>query len=113
MNSTTARAAITISDLVIKNLPDHLRDDLEDFRISYERDSGPTDLGRYYTTMRPYDEQMWLLEHHAKLYWDGLPAFLRCYMTQVIRELTRDGSLDDLPDLWLRAYQLGFLGRVA
>lgn len=80
------------------------RKDLEAFRIEYEKEHGPTDLTKRYTSLFPSEQQTWLWEHHTKRYWDGLPPFLQAYLRRNMEAAHRDGKLDDMPAGLLRLY---------
>lgn len=106
------KGPMTLTDCYVRHmLPDDspARAPLERCRIEYEAAHGPTDPTQYYTSMRPLEEQCWLLENHPTLFWDGLPPFFRAYLERTFENRRNAGSLDDLPDLWLRAYQAGAL----
>ena len=102
-------SAETITDLVVRHADANIRQALERHRAKFEELNGETDLTRYYTSMRPLDEQLWLLDVYPQKYWTGLPLFVQDFIHQLVCSHKRAGSLDNLPDHWLRAYQNGAL----
>jgi hypothetical protein len=83
------------------------RGELEEFRIAYEARFGETDLTRRWTSTWPPEDQAWLLEHHPKRYWDGLPPFVKAYAKEKMAAARRAGKLDDMPPNLLRLYLTG------
>jgi hypothetical protein len=53
------------------------RQELERFRVKYEKLNGSTDLTKRYTSTWPKAEQDWIFEHHTKEWFDGLPRFAK------------------------------------
>jgi hypothetical protein len=86
-------------------LPDPVkRRELEEFRIQFEREHGPTDLTKRYTSTWPDAQQDWLVEYDAKRWFDGLPEFAKAYLRQKMQIAAQDGRLDNMPDSLLRIF---------
>lgn len=97
----------TIADLLFRLPEQGLRDQLESYRRKWELAHGPTDLTKYYTSMRPPDEQRLLFRLSAKLYFDGLPGFARAYVYEQMVEAQRDGKLEVMPPGYVELFLRG------
>jgi hypothetical protein len=97
----------TLADLLLRLSAPAQRRELEEFRIKFEAEFGETDLTRNYTSTWPTERQVWLIEHHPRRYWDGLPGFVQAYLKDKMRSAHRCGKLDDTPDHFLRLYLTG------
>jgi hypothetical protein len=103
-NSNPRRSIQGISDLLI-GIRDPLKQRaLEDFRIEYEKENGPTDLTKRYTSVFPTDQQDWLLQHHPKRYWDGLPPYFQAYVRKQVESAAVQGNLDKMPDALIQLF---------
>ncbi len=60
--------------------------ELEEFRIEFEREHGPTDLSRVYSSHLPLQTRAWLLEHEPERYMDNLPPFGKAFLIKKFRE---------------------------
>ena len=69
---------------------------LEAARVEYEKLHGPTDLTKYYTSMRPMEEQAWLIDNHPQVWFKGLPPFLQHFFTKGLETRANRGDLDDV-----------------
>jgi hypothetical protein len=75
-----------------------LRQELEQFRVSFERESGTkTDLTRRYTCTWPAVQQRWLIDHHPDRFFAGLPPFVQAFYRAKMSAARRSGRLDDMP----------------
>jgi hypothetical protein len=83
------------------------RRELEEFRIKFESEFGETDITKHYTSFLPKEDQNWLMQHHPKRYWDGLPPFVQAFLRNRMVAAQRIGKLDDTPDEPLRLYLSG------
>lgn len=113
---THEESAVTLAELLC-HLPDPaLRSELEEYRVKYEAKFGNTDLTKRYTCTWPTEHQNWLLEHHPKRYWAGLPPFVQAFFRAKMRTAHRDGNLDDMPTSFIPLFlagemQIGGTGR--
>lgn len=94
----------TLAELFLRLDTAQLRRELEEFRIKYEAEFGETDLTTRYTSTLPSEQQDWLLEHHSKRYWDGLPPFVQAFFREKMLHAHKNGKLDDMPANLLRLY---------
>jgi hypothetical protein len=94
----------TLAELVLWLDDPDARRELEDFRIKFEAEFGPTDLTKRYTSTWPKPEQNWLIKHHPKRYWDGLPPFAQGFLRQKMVTARRLGKLDDVSDDSMKLY---------
>ena len=101
------RSSKTLAELLVYLDTPALRRELEEFRIKYESKFGETDLTKRYTCTWPLEDQNWLVEHHPKRYWNGLPPFAQAYLKEKMRSVPRKGKLDDMPATLLRLYLTG------
>lgn len=97
----------TLAELVLDLERADLRRELEAYRIKYEAEFGETDLTKNYTSTWPTERQIWLIEHHPKRYWDGLPGFAQAFLKDKMRSAHQRGKLDDMPGHFLRLYLTG------
>jgi hypothetical protein len=81
-------------------LPDpKSREELEEFRISFEERTGAlTDLTRNYTCMLPEDVQAWLIRNHPRHFYKGLPDFVKAYVGMKMKIAIGNGGMDIMPD---------------
>jgi hypothetical protein len=80
------------------------RQKLEAWRIEYEQSHGPTDLTVRYTSTWLPAYQEWLIQHETRRYFDGLPPFAKAWIKGKFVGAAREGTLDDMPDEFLRLY---------
>ncbi len=73
------------------------RRELEEYRIKFEAEHGPTDLTKLYTSMWPEVQQDWLLQNHPQQWFTGLPEFAKAYVRQKMQFAAEAGKLDDMP----------------
>lgn len=85
------------------------RDDLERFRVAYEKAHGPTDLTKRYTSTWPIEEQRWLWIHDPVAYFDGLPEFVKAFNAARVNDYATHGELDRADDEWVALYTRGVL----
>ncbi len=69
---------------------------LEIARQEWERTHGPTDWSKYRSPLSSSAEQERLFESDPQAYIDGLPPFMRCFLTGILRLATAEGYLDDI-----------------
>lgn len=102
-----SRSPKSIADMLLY-LPDaDKRRELEAFRVEFEALHGPTDLTKRYTSTWPIEDQEWMVKHDFKAYFDGLPPFAKDYFRGKMLLAAREGSLDDMPDGFVRLYVSG------
>jgi hypothetical protein len=104
---TSAREPETLTELLFRMPTRALRKQLEEYRVKYEEIHGPTDLTKRYTSTWPIEQQAWLVQNDLKRYFDGLPSFAKAYLKGKMHMAARDGSLDDMPDNYLRLFVAG------
>jgi hypothetical protein len=97
----------TLAELFCRFPDPHARRELEEFRIKFEAEFGETDITKRYTTTLPKSDQDWLIEHHPKRYWDGLPPFVQAFLRTKVVAAHQTGKLDDMPNEILRLYVSG------
>jgi hypothetical protein len=75
----------TLAELFCRFPDPRARGELEEFRIKFEAEFGETDMTKNYTTTLWKADQEWLIEHHPKRYWDGVPPFVQEFLrTKVV-----------------------------
>jgi hypothetical protein len=82
---------------------------LEEYRVEYETEFGPTDLTKRYTSTWPAEQQDWLVQHDSKRWFDGLPPFAKAFLHGKLQLAAERGKLDDAPDRLLRLYVSGMM----
>src|SRR6516164_10667152 len=97
----------TLAELFCRFPDPCARRELEEFRIKFEAEFGETDITRHYTTTLRKEDQEWLIEHHPKRYWDGLPPFVQEFIRTKVVAAHQVGKLDDMPNEILRLYLSG------
>ena len=97
-------AGATIADMLFPLSNPLSRTQLEDFRLSYEKAYGPTDLTKRYTSTWPRDQQSWLLKYQTKMYFEGLPSFAKAWIKGKLMGAAEAGTLDDMPENFLRLF---------
>ena len=102
--STSPPAIQGLSDLLIGFADPARRKDIEEFRIQYENEHGPTDLTKRYTSLWPTEQQDWLADHYPKRYWDGLPPYVQAYFRKQAEIAAGSGKLDDLSPMLIRLF---------
>jgi hypothetical protein len=75
-----------------------VRRQLEQFRVKYEKEFGPTDITKRYTSLWPEKDQTWMVKNELKRYWDGLPPFVQAFMKGRMDAAHRAGTLENEPD---------------
>ena len=78
--------------------------ELEEYRLRFEAEFGPTDLTRRYTSTWPQPQQDWLIKYDIKRWFDGLPSFAKAFLRGKLEVAARKGTLDNMPDNLLRLY---------
>lgn len=113
MSSPWAKPAApeTLAELFCYLPTRRLRRELEAFRVDFEAEHGPTPLNQSFTSTLPTMTQTWLLQHHPERYFDGLPPFVRCFITAKMEDARHTGELDDMPASYLRLYLAGYMSR--
>jgi len=99
----------TLAELFCRFPDPRARRELEEFRIKFEAEFGGTDITKHYTTTLQKEDQEWLMEHHPKRYWDGLPPFVQAFLRAKVVAAHQVGKLDDMPNAILRLYLSGQL----
>lgn len=99
----------TVAELLCPLGDADLHEQLEQYRIAYEKEHGPTDLTRRYTSMWPARERDFLFKHDPKAFWDGLPPFCKAYLRKQVSAAAIDGDVDDLPEAFIELYSKGLL----
>src|SRR6516162_3873399 len=95
----------TLAEILLYYSPNpETRRRLEKYRLDFEAVHGPTDLTKRSTSTWPKAQQRWLIQHDVKRYFDGLPPFGKAYLREKMEVAARDGSLDDMPDVFLRLF---------
>lgn len=77
---------------------------LTEFRIEFEKQNGPTDLNREYTSQLPEDDQICLRRLSTLAYVSGYPDFVIAYLEGVYARMQRTGCLDDASDFMVELY---------
>lgn len=106
-SSNDSATALTLASFFLKLDDPALAAELERFREKYEKRFGEADITRRWTSTLPERERQWLIVHHPRRYWSGLPPFLRAYLRQKMSDARAIGRLDDAPDTFLRMYATG------
>lgn len=88
-----------------------LRKELEGYLQRWEARHGPVDLTKYYTSMWPRNDQVALMAHHPKRYFDGLPEFVQDYMRHKMESYALEGNLDDAPQTYQTLFVQGLMRR--
>jgi hypothetical protein len=96
--------ALTLSDYLFYVGVPQAQKDVEAFRIKYEATHGETDLSKMYTSMWPECDQEWLLKHHPKRFFDGLPPFAKAWLYEKMLEAGQEGRLDDMPNEFVKLF---------
>ena len=109
--SVPADSPETVADIFLYQPTPQRRREFEEYRVEWERVNGPTDLTRFYTCMWPKEQQELLWKIDPKAYFNGLPPFLKDYIRGKLRLVAADGRLDDKPDIYVRMFLSGELGR--
>jgi hypothetical protein len=97
----------TLAEVLFRFSNPRTRLELEKFRIKFEAEHGETDITKRYTSTLPLEDQNWLVQHHPKRYWDGLPPFVQAFLRNKMVATHRVGKLDDMPDDILQLYLRG------
>ena len=97
----------TLAEMLFHSCNEGNRHKIEEFRIKYEAVHGSTDLTKRYTSTWPAADQVWLMKHDIKRYFDGLPPFAKAYLKGKMQIVANDGRLDDVPDSYLRLFISG------
>jgi hypothetical protein len=93
-----------ITKFLLPNLPAKSLEAVDRYRRNFEKEWGPTDLTRHYTSMLPIDQHNWLFNNAPKRYWDGLPKFYQGFMRGQAEAAAAEGSLDNWPDPLVKIY---------
>ncbi|HTU90880.1 MAG TPA: hypothetical protein VMF69_12455 [Gemmataceae bacterium] len=97
----------TLAEMFCRFPDPRARRELEEFRIKFEGEFGETDITKRYTTQLRKEDQEWLMQHHPKRYWDGLPPFVQEFIRNKVVAAHQVGKLDDMPNEFLRLYLSG------
>lgn len=105
MDALRKRQIKTLTDIVFWSGSRSLQDKLERYRIEYERvHNESVDLNRHYTSMLPVDAQVWLISNEPKRWYDGLPPYVKAYISEAMRAVAQSGELDNLSDGVLKLF---------
>lgn len=88
----------SIAALLCPHVHVALLNEVESFRIAWEREHGPTDITRYYTSLWPEDQADALCAIDPQTYFQGLPPFLQSYIAADTSKLADRGRIDDVAD---------------
>lgn len=100
----------TIAELLYRLPTQTLRDELEEYRMSWEQAHGRrVDLTRRYTSTWPREQQNFLFHTDPKRYYDGLPPFVQDYIKGKMMLYARDGALDDAPEEYMQMFVRGLM----
>lgn len=80
------------------------RRELEEYRIRFEAEHGPTDVTRIYTSMWPKAEREWLFKNDTKRWFGGLPPFAKGFLRDTMDVMASEGNLDSVPNRLLKLY---------
>lgn len=97
----------TLAEMLFPLLDPAEHRELEEFRIKFEEVHGPTDLTLRYTSTWPEFQQDWLIKHQTKQYFDGLPPFAKAFLHGKMKLAAQSGTLDNMPDNFLRLFVSG------
>ncbi|GFO82481.1 MAG: hypothetical protein A49_21080 [Methyloceanibacter sp.] len=101
----------TIAETIFYLPTPQLRQELEAYRVRWEQTTGNrVDLTLRYTSIWPEPQRTWLLTVHPKKFYEGLPEFAKAYIRDKIDVSRCNGTLDDIPDTFLRLFAQGDLG---
>ena len=100
-------AQLTLGDMLFPLSDPLARRQLEEFRLRYEAEHGPTDLTKRYTSTWPPEHRDWLSRHEPKLFFDGLPPFAKAFIKAKMQGAANSGMLDDMPDQYLKLFFSG------
>ena len=101
------RTPTSISNCLFHTDDEETQAELEEFRISYERRHGQTDLTRRYTSTWPENERLWLAKMHPAEYFNGLPPFVKAFLKQKMENSLQQGTGDNLPNSMIKLYMSG------
>ena len=101
----------SVADLFMHLSSSAARMKLEQFRVTWEKQHGPTDLRIHYTCMWEPSKRTWLFTHYPKLYFDGLPPFLQDYIHTMLTEADQHGNLAEMPETLTSLYKAGHTGK--
>lgn len=102
---------LTITELVFPLDDPEALHEVEEFRIEWERDHGPVDLTRRYTSTLPDAQQTYLMDHHPERYFAGLPEFAQAWIQHAVESRATQGRLDEVPVAFLKLLTQGKLRR--
>jgi hypothetical protein len=88
----------TLAGMLYRCTDPEVQQELEQFRIEYEQENGPTDLTKRYTSLWPEVQQAWMIENQQKRYWDGLPEFVQAFIRGKMERAHQAGTLENQPD---------------
>jgi hypothetical protein len=103
--STTVKPTLLAELYLHPSLPREQVETLERWRVRVEREKGPTDQTKYFTSMRPLEQQEWLICNYPEQWYEGLPEFYKAAVKNHLRSSAAEGCLDDEKDglvrLWI------------
>lgn len=99
----------SIADMLLPLSSEQQQADLELFRVRYEREHGPTDLTRRYTSTWPTALQQSLFAHEPQAWFDGLPPFAKAFLVEQVRSHVDQGLLQptDMNNIRLTSIRVG------
>ena len=97
----------TITSFLIPYLPPIGHDNVERYRIEWERLNGPTDLTKYYASRWPAEEANALKQTDLRAYFTALPEFYQDFLRQRMEAEAKAGRLDDTPEGFLELFLSG------
>jgi hypothetical protein len=100
-------ARLTLGDMLFPLSDPAARRQLEEFRLQYEAEHGPTDLTKRYTSTWPAEQRDWLARQEPKQFFDGLPPFAKAFVKAKMQGAAECGMLDDMPDQYLKLFLHG------
>lgn len=106
---TDQAANKTLAGLLMPQFSLESHQELEEFRIEYEAEHGPTDLTKVYTPQLPDEVREWLISNDPERYMDGMPPFGRAYLVMKFKSMVRTKTLDDLEPAIIRLQASGYL----
>lgn len=97
----------TISDLLFPVSDPELREQIETYRVGWEKAFGKTDVRLRYTSQLPAEERELLKQQDPQRYFDGLPPFMKDFIRGKMDNAKKNQHLDYMPTLYLQLYLSG------
>lgn len=98
-----------ISELVFPVASKVQQHEIEKYMLEWERQHGPVDLTKMYTSRLSFDERVFLAEADPKRFFDGLPTFAQDYIRINTRRAAELGKLDDVGDTYIYLFTKGLM----